>query len=153
MNPPIWNVFLLAWKWVLILLIYGVLIIILFYVRREMAQKATTRRPSPVLATGRLQVVQPGTAARLYPGTILNLHADNRVGAEGDNDIVLDGAFISGHHARIRWDGATWWVEDLDSRNGTFVAGKPCLSRTPQTLPPGVPLQLGDVVFELMEAE
>lgn len=153
MSPVIWNVFLLIWKWVIILLIYGALVVILFYVRKEMVQKAGARQSKPALATGRLQVIQPGSSAQLYPGSILDLHADNRLGAEPDNDIILEGAYISGHHARIRWDGAAWWVEDLDSRNGTFVAGKPCLRRTPQTLPPGAPLQLGDVILELVEPE
>jgi pSer/pThr/pTyr-binding forkhead associated (FHA) protein len=148
-----WNVLLLAWKWALILLVYAVLLIVLFSVRREMAQKAGQKQARPVLATGRLQVIQPGTVARLYPGSILDLRPDNRLGAEADNDIVLEGAHISGHHARIRWDSAAWWVEDLDSRNGTFIAGKPCLSHTPQSLPPGIPMQVGDAIFELVEAE
>jgi hypothetical protein len=153
MSPLGWNVLLLAWKWAVILLVYAVLLIVLFSVRREMAQQAGAKRPKPAVAAGRLQVVQPGTVARLYPGTLLDLRADNRLGAEQDNDIVLEGAFISGHHARIRWDGAAWWVEDLDSRNGTLVAGKPCLSRTPHALPPGAALQMGDAVFELVEPE
>ena len=84
---------------------------------------------------------------------ILSLHADNQLGAARDNDIILDGSFISGHHARLKWDGATWWVEDLGSRNGTYVAGKACLQHTPLALPPRVPLQVGDVVFELVELE
>lgn len=148
-----WNVALLAWKWVMILLVYSVLIIVLFSVRREMAQKTATKQPRSILAAGRLQVIQPGTVQQIFPGSIVNLRVDNRLGAEEDNDIILNGEFISGHHARIRWDGAAWWVEDLDSRNGTFLAGKPCRSRTPITLLPGIPLQVGDVVFELMESE
>ncbi len=153
MSSTAWNVLLLAWKWALILLVYAVLLIVLFAVRREMAQKAGQKQPKLTLATGRLQVIQPGTVTQLYPGSMLDLCADNRLGAEPDNDIVLEGAFISGHHARIRWDGVAWWVEDLESRNGTFIAGRPCLSRTPSTLPPGVPLQMGDAIFELIEPE
>ncbi len=153
MNAIAWNIILLAWKWALILLIYAVLAIILFSVRREMVQKAGAKPAVPALAVGRLQVVQPGTVSRLYPGSFLNLRVDNRLGAEQDNDIILNGGFISGYHARIRWDGAVWWVEDLDSRNGTFIAGKPCLSHTPQSLPAGVPLQVGDVILELVEPE
>lgn len=153
MSSLAWNAILLGWKWLLILLVYSALLILLFAVRREMARAAPAARQSLPLAAGKLQVIQPGSVQKLYPGAILNLHTDNQLGAARDNDIILDGTFISGHHARLKWDGDTWWVEDLGSRNGTYVAGKPCLQRTPQALPPRVPLQVGDAIFELVDAE
>lgn len=36
--------------------------------------------------------------------------------------IPLDG--VSREHARIKWDGRGWWIEDLKSTNGTFVNGE-----------------------------
>ena len=36
--------------------------------------------------------------------------------------IPLDG--VSREHARIKWDGKGWWLEDLKSTNGTFVNGE-----------------------------
>jgi hypothetical protein len=153
MNSLAWNAVLLGWKWIMILLVYSVLLILLFAVRREMARKSPARRQNASLAAGKLQVVQPGSARKLYPGSILALHTVNHLGAAADNDIILDGTYISGHHARLKWDGATWWVEDLGSRNGTYVAGKACLKHTPLALQPRVPLQLGDVIFELVETE
>lgn len=38
-------------------------------------------------------------------------------------DFVLGDDFASGRHARLFRRGSDWFVEDLDSRNGTFVAG------------------------------
>lgn len=32
-------------------------------------------------------------------------------------------AGISRRHAQLTTDGSRWWIEDLDSSNGTFVAG------------------------------
>ena len=45
------------------------------------------------------------------------------VGRKADNDIVIDNPAISGHHCRISVQGGTYFVEDLDSTNGTFVNG------------------------------
>jgi len=46
------------------------------------------------------------------------------VGRKEDNDIVVDNPAISGHHCRISVQGGTYFVEDLDSTNGTFVNEK-----------------------------
>lgn len=49
------------------------------------------------------------------------------LGRKPDNDIVLDNAAVSGHHCRMYESGGTWYVEDLNSTNGTFVNGKKTL--------------------------
>lgn len=43
------------------------------------------------------------------------------VGRLPDNTVVIDNPAVSARHARILRDGARFIVEDLDSRNGTFV--------------------------------
>jgi hypothetical protein len=155
MSAPFWTLLLLTWKWAFILLIYAALILVLFAVRREMSARragpAADQPPRLSLAAGKLRVIDAGSVARLHPGALLSLHADNRLGAARDNDIILAGAFVSAHHARLRWDGAAWWVEDLGSHNGTTVAGSACPPHTAAALPPGAPLRVGDATFELVE--
>lgn len=46
------------------------------------------------------------------------------VGRKDDNDIVIDNPAISSHHCRISVQGGAYFVEDLDSTNGTFVNEK-----------------------------
>ncbi|HAH04935.1 MAG TPA: hypothetical protein DCM05_00180 [Elusimicrobia bacterium] len=46
------------------------------------------------------------------------------VGRKPDNDIVIDNPAISGHHCKVLLAGETYYVEDLDSTNGTFVNEK-----------------------------
>lgn len=43
------------------------------------------------------------------------------VGRAGDNALVLDDDFISGHHAVIRRHDGAWWVADAGSTNGTWA--------------------------------
>jgi len=49
------------------------------------------------------------------------------LGRKPDNDIVLDNAAVSGHHCKMYESGGTWFVEDLNSTNGTFVNGRKTL--------------------------
>src|SRR5688572_7886054 len=46
------------------------------------------------------------------------------VGRKPDNDVVIDNPAISGHHCRISLQGGGYYVEDLDSTNGTYVNEK-----------------------------
>lgn len=44
-----------------------------------------------------------------------------RLGREADNDVVLEDAGSSRHHARLQWQDGTWVLEDLGSANGSWV--------------------------------
>jgi predicted component of type VI protein secretion system len=52
------------------------------------------------------------------------LSADVTIGRQPDNTVSVDNPAVSGRHARIARDGDGFVVEDLESRNGTFVNGE-----------------------------
>ncbi len=74
------------------------------------------------------------------------------IGRRRGNDIELPFPAVSSLHARLfRGDLLTdWRVEDLGSRNGTWVDGQRLLPRRPVPLRPGQRLRIAtvDVVFE-----
>ena len=47
------------------------------------------------------------------------------VGRDPNADVVLDGELVSRRHARVRRTGSSWFIEDLDSRNGVSLNGEP----------------------------
>lgn len=147
------NTLLFAGKWVFIALIYFILIVVVIAVRREMVYHTANQARLPVapgqLSPGRLKVLNSGSDLRLLPGGVLPLRPETRLGAEADNDIILGDQFVSAHHARLRWDGAAWWLEDLGSTNGSTINGRRCPPRIPQAVPDGARLNLGNMVFEL----
>src|SRR5512135_2115276 len=46
------------------------------------------------------------------------------VGRKPGNDIQIDNLAVSGFHAKIEHSGGQYFIEDLNSTNGTFVARK-----------------------------
>ncbi|HET7217854.1 MAG TPA: FHA domain-containing protein [Vicinamibacterales bacterium] len=70
---------------------------------------------------------------------------DNLVGRAPDAAIWIDAPGVSRHHARIRVEGPQATIEDLDSKNGTFVNGRKVTAATP--LADGDQIRLGSVVL------
>jgi hypothetical protein len=142
---------LLAGKWLFVGLVYFVLLVVLVGVRREMAQHVRGGQALASAAVGRLVVVQPGSDSGVRPGTMWHLKTSNTLGADEASDVVLGDEMVSGQHARLRWDGASWWLEDAGSTNGTLVNGQRLMPLLPQRVPVGSRLELGAMVLELQE--
>jgi pSer/pThr/pTyr-binding forkhead associated (FHA) protein len=68
-----------------------------------------------------------------------------RIGRKPDNDVSLHhDRYVSRYHARLRWDGTTWWLEDLASRNGTFLEA-PTLEADPPRVRRPTPIRPGEL--------
>ncbi|MFC7401532.1 FHA domain-containing protein [Citricoccus sp. GCM10030269] len=81
-------------------------------------------------------------------GTVVDLHGSPQLlGRAQDADLVLDDDYVSGRHARLFPQGSRWFLEDLGSTNGTYVAGSQ-LTRT-VAVDPGTPIRIGKTVLEL----
>jgi pSer/pThr/pTyr-binding forkhead associated (FHA) protein len=80
-------------------------------------------------------------------GRRVELVAPLTVGRAADADLVLADELVSRRHARVSQRGAGAVVEDLGSRNGTFVNGNQI--HGPTRLVPGDQLQLGVTLVEL----
>lgn len=71
------------------------------------------------------------------------------IGRNPECALVLTDDFASGRHLRIGIgnDGSTWYAEDLNSTNGTYVNNRRIEEPTP--LPPGSQVRIGQTVLEL----
>ena len=76
----------------------------------------------------------------VHDGRKIALSDEMSLGRDRENDIVIDDPLVSRFHAVVRRIRDAYWVEDLESTNGTWVNGK--------RVEPGrsVRLSAGDVV-------
>jgi hypothetical protein len=146
----VWSIVLLVLRWVFIGLIYLALWRILTGVRQEMSQRLSTDQRQVVAAPGRLRVLETGGGSGLQTGMIIALQPETSVGANRANDLVIHDPYVSRQHAHLRWDGVNWWLQDLGSRNGTYLNEQPCPAHQQCKVPLGARLRLGDEVFELL---
>lgn len=89
------------------------------------------------------------TGEKLAPGRVVPLAGEILVGRGEDNDLVVEDAFASHHHARIWVRGGICQVEDLGSTNGTLLNGTKIVRASPVN--PGDLIKVGGAAFELVE--
>lgn len=73
------------------------------------------------------------------------------IGRHSGADVWVDDPLLSAEHARINVNSGCF-VEDLGSRNGTFLKGERLPSRSPQLLPPGEAIAAGSCLIVVHEA-
>jgi len=125
-----------------LVLLYLVLARIISILLRDL--RAAAREPGTAL--GRLVVVaSPGGDPAT--GRSFDLDAITTLGRDVNNAIVIDDPFASAEHAVLSFRGRAWYVEDLESTNGSFVNGVPVERVAPLGF--GDELQVGEVRFRL----
>lgn len=108
------------------------------------ASKPSSTGPATVSTAKRL-VITSGPKA----GLELPLGTETlTIGRSSESALVIRDDYTSSHHARLLLRGDSWAIQDLDSTNGTFVAGQR-VTGGPVQLSLGTPVKVGATTFEL----
>jgi len=84
------------------------------------------------------------------PGATFTLEGDQlNIGRDSANEITINDAEISRHHARLTFQGGKYVLEDLGSTNGTFVNGQRLAG--PRVLKAGEVVSFGEQVVLVFE--
>jgi hypothetical protein len=72
---------------------------------------------------------------------------DVSIGRAPTSDLALEDKTVSATHARLSFHHGQWWVEDLNSRNGTFLNDEPVSQ--PLVITSGDELRCGQVALTI----
>lgn len=72
--------------------------------------------PTASLRLTKSKVPLTSEVKRRYP-----IYGEAVIGRSKKCDIVINEKFVSGEHLKIWYEDGEWYLEDLGSRNGTFV--------------------------------
>lgn len=110
-------------------------------VRRQAASQSPTRRET----ARQLAVVDgPLQGSHMDIASVEEL----TIGRGPENDFQLGDDFSSSRHARLFRRGSDWFVEDLDSRNGTYVQGTRI--DQPERVTTGTDIKMGRSIVRLV---
>ena len=113
-------------------------------VTEPMAQQARPAAPRADATTPRRLVITSGPRE----GLEIDLPSEQlTIGRSSESGLVIRDDYTSTHHARLMLWNDQWVIQDLDSTNGTFLAGSRVMLPTP--VPSGTPVTIGTTSFEL----
>jgi hypothetical protein len=134
------DVLLFIFRLTIALVLYAFLAFILIHLWKDLQTNKQSRSVAPQAHLATIK----GEA----PETVHNLEGLNLIGRANDNTIVLGDSTVSGYHARISYQHDQWWLEDLGSRNGSFLNEIPVTE--PLVITYGDELQLGSIRMRLV---
>ena len=70
-----------------------------------------------------LEVIDAGKSENLKPGSIIPIREEITIGRRDNNSIILADPFVSGSHAKAYVKNNEFYLEDINSTNGTFING------------------------------
>ncbi len=88
--------------------------------KRQAAKPNPKPRKTPRSQPSRLVVASP----EAHAGLEFALADEMTIGRAPGCTIVIDDAYVSSLHTRVNRRQDAWYVEDLGSKNGTFVNGR-----------------------------
>ena len=104
----------------LVAVLYFFLFQLLLVLWRDLRpQSAPSPAPQPVTGPA-LDVIDPAGSGRAA-GETIPLQTINSLGRGPQNTIVVNGISVSADHALVSYRLGQWWVEDVGSRNGTYL--------------------------------
>jgi hypothetical protein len=111
--------------------LYGFLGAVLWLIWREFhwLSMSTASRVVQPEAMG-LRIIEGGETG-LRAGQVLPLEQSTTLGRLPDNGIVLRDTSVSARHAILAYENGCWWIQDMNSTNGTYLNGDPVLRKLP----------------------
>lgn len=93
-----------------------------------------------ILRFDNIDVYREGEFADTEPVTI---------GREPDNKVAMQLGVLSRHHAKVFFENGSWFVQDLDSANGSFFRGKQLVPNAKVELVNGDIVHFGTVAMSI----
>jgi pSer/pThr/pTyr-binding forkhead associated (FHA) protein len=132
--------------WGVRLLFLLLLYVFLARIVRALLRDLRAAAREPVDRPGRLVVIEsPGGEPEV--GRSFGLDVITPLGRDVNNAIVIEDPFASADHAVLTYRGRSWYLEDLDSTNGSYINGQPVGGVAAMSY--GDELQIGQVRFRL----
>jgi pSer/pThr/pTyr-binding forkhead associated (FHA) protein len=132
--------------WILRLAFLALIYLFLTAVVRVLIRDLRAASREPAVELGRLVVVA-SPSGEPAAGSVFSLDAVTHIGRDVNNAVVVEDPFASTEHCVLTFRGRSWYVEDLDSTNGTFLNGSAVDGTAPMGY--GDELQVGEVRMRL----
>ena len=124
-----------------VVFLYGFLILAVYTIWKEMRSTSLAVSERKIPAITLAQVDESMEEARDFSCANVTIGRDNACEYAISNDTV------SAHHARLSYHHKQWWIEDLQSTNGTFLNDERIF--TPTVIISGDEVRCGQISLQI----
>lgn len=141
---------LMSWGFtvVFIIILYSIIYYALKIMYRDVKGGGRKRVPTSNKKAHGLEVVSTGSSEVLKVGSVIPVRATIKLGRKEDNSICLNDQFVSSYHAKLYVRNNDFYLEDLNSTNGTYVNGSKINGRV--RLKVDDEITLGSTIFKVI---
>jgi pSer/pThr/pTyr-binding forkhead associated (FHA) protein len=118
------GVTLLALRVLMALVVYAFLAFAVYQFWRELRRQAQGLS-APAIPRLSLSEISLDEDPAVTPRRFHLAEPEATLGRDSTCEISLDDPTISARHTRLSYHHSQWWVDDLQSTNGTFLNGQP----------------------------
>ncbi len=131
--------------------LYVFLLIVIVVVARGLApRREAARKPArPASTHARLLVVDADSHG--LPASF-EVDGEALIGRDPDCSVCLPPMYVSSHHARLEFADGQWWIQDLGSKNRTYLNGQQVPVSEAVAASPGDEIVIAGIKLKLAEA-
>lgn len=134
---------------VFIILFILIVYIIIFMALRIMYKDVKNGDKKKILKKSLgLEIIETAENTTLRKGSIIPINRLVTIGRREDNIVVLNDPYASGYHAKVYVKNTDYYLEDLNSTNGTLLNDEKADGRV--LLEPGDEIRIGATLFKVI---
>jgi len=95
-----------------------------------------------------LEIIKPGKNSNLKMGGVIPIQNSITIGRKEDNTLMLSDEYVSSHHVRIYIKNTDYFLEDMNSTNGTKLNSKKLVGKS--IIKKGDTIQIGTSEFKVI---
>lgn len=149
------RIILLVIKFGLLAILYAFILRVFYFIvndlRRAAGKGQVPKAASPLPSLGAELVVTESKDPAVHQGEIIKLGYKTTIGRAANHRIVLSDTFVSHDHAVIIFQNRNYYLEDLNSVNGTYINGM--RANEPVSLKHGDTIKIAGVTFKFVRWE
>ena len=135
----------LIMKFAIIAVVYIIIFVAFIIMYKDMksgGKKKVRRNPFG------LEIIKPGKNSNLKMGGVIPIQNSISIGRKEDNTLVLSDEYVSSHHVRIYIKNTDYFLEDMNSTNGTKLNSIKLVGKS--IIKKGDTIQIGTSEFKVI---
>jgi len=144
------DVFVALLRFLIIVALYVFLLAVVVVLSRSLGPRRAAKAEPVRRVSGRARLDVLDADANGLPSSF-DIDNEAIIGRDPGCAVCLPPTFVSGRHARLEFSKGQWWIQDLGSRNKTYINGQLVPVKQPVAASPGDEIAVAGIKLRLAD--